>query len=292
MRTLKCMLYASLLALPLASCGLGSEMARSIDRTSENGDDDDDQSECVFTQGYWKNHAEAWPVDTLTLGTVSYTQDELLAILRTPVAGNGLIQLSHQLIAAKLNIANSGSISIEGAIGDADALIGDLVVPPVGEGHLATRETSALAGELDGYNNNATCGDQASCGDGVVDAGEQCDDGNTVDRDGCSATCTIESVSVCGDGHKDGAEQCDDGNTVDGDGCSARCTTESVPACGDGHKDDAEQCDDGNTVDGDGCSAKCTKEPVCGDGHMEGAEECDDGNTVDGDGCTSACVCE
>lgn len=30
------------------------------------------------------------------------------------------------------------------------------------------------------------------CGNGVVEAGEQCDDGNTLSGDGCSATCTIE----------------------------------------------------------------------------------------------------
>ena len=30
------------------------------------------------------------------------------------------------------------------------------------------------------------------CGDGVLDAGEECDDGNTVNGDGCSATCTTE----------------------------------------------------------------------------------------------------
>jgi cysteine-rich repeat protein len=30
------------------------------------------------------------------------------------------------------------------------------------------------------------------CGDGVLDAGESCDDGNTVGGDGCSATCETE----------------------------------------------------------------------------------------------------
>jgi len=34
-----------------------------------------------------------------------------------------------------------------------------------------------------------------NCGDGVVDPGEQCDDGNTVDGDGCSATCQSELIS-------------------------------------------------------------------------------------------------
>ncbi|MCZ6562827.1 MAG: DUF4215 domain-containing protein [Deltaproteobacteria bacterium] len=53
-------------------------------------------------------------------------------------------------------------------------------------------------------------------------------------------------------------EECDDGNNVDGDGCSAICLD---PFCGDGVLDDGEQCDDGNTTDGDGCSAVCISEP-------------------------------
>jgi cysteine-rich repeat protein len=52
------------------------------------------------------------------------------------------------------------------------------------------------------------------------------------------------------------SEQCDDGNLVDGDGCSALCVTEF---CGDGVVNNvSEQCDDGNLVGGDGCEADCT----------------------------------
>lgn len=66
----------------------------------------------------------------------------------------------------------------------------------------------------------------------------------------------------CGDGVvNQPTEQCDDGNNIDGDGCSAECLIETVePRCGDGILDDGEQCDDGNNVDGDGCSAECTFE--------------------------------
>jgi len=68
-----------------------------------------------------------------------------------------------------------------------------------------------------------------ACGDGVLQAGEECDDGNTADGDGCSATCTTEAVAgVCGDGTLNTGEECDDGNTTDGDGCSATCTTETI----------------------------------------------------------------
>ena len=72
--------------------------------------------------------------------------------------------------------------------------------------------------------------------------------------DGCSSTCKKEPV--CGDGMIETGEQCDDGNTTAGDGCSATCQTEP-PVCGNGHVETGEQCDDGNTVSGDGCSSTC-----------------------------------
>ena len=53
-------------------------------------------------------------------------------------------------------------------------------------------------------------------------------------------------------------EECDDGNTVSGDGCSATCHDEF---CGDGEVTGTEWCDDGNTADGDGCAADCSLEP-------------------------------
>lgn len=39
-------------------------------------------------------------------------------------------------------------------------------------------------------------------------------------------------TAVCGDGDKAPSEQCDDGNTVDGDGCSATCKIETNPCAG------------------------------------------------------------
>ena len=129
----------------------------------------------------------------------------------------------------------------------------------------------------------------ASCGDGVLTVpDEQCDDGNNLDGDGCSANCTIEEF--CGDGIVNGDEACDDGNNNDGDGCSANCTIEAY--CGDGILNVGEQCDDGNRVDFDGCSSDCMIEPYCGDGKLDPGEQCDDGNSMDGDGCSANCTVE
>jgi cysteine-rich repeat protein len=38
---------------------------------------------------------------------------------------------------------------------------------------------------------------ERTCGDGTLDGGEQCDDGNLADGDGCHHTCTIEKCFAC-----------------------------------------------------------------------------------------------
>jgi cysteine-rich repeat protein len=98
----------------------------------------------------------------------------------------------------------------------------------------------------------------AVCGDGVYDPGEECDDGNREDGDGCSSLCRLEDIAACGNGTVNPGETCDDGNVADGDSCSATCQSEG--SCGDGNLDPGEQCDDGNTAIGDGCSSKCVLE--------------------------------
>jgi len=66
-----------------------------------------------------------------------------------------------------------------------------------------------------------------ACGNGVLEPGEECDDGNRFDQDGCSQTCVFE---FCGDGVLQCNEECDDGNNDDGDGCDSRCWAEDGPA--------------------------------------------------------------
>ncbi len=76
----------------------------------------------------------------------------------------------------------------------------------------------------------------ASCGDRVVDAKEECDDGARADGDGCDGSCTVEEgwtctgepseCVKCGNGTLEAGEDCDDGNNDKGDGCSAECKIE------------------------------------------------------------------
>ena len=64
-----------------------------------------------------------------------------------------------------------------------------------------------------------------SCGDEKVEAGEECD--NMADL--ASGACLKCKTAKCGDGAVyAGHEQCDDGNLVSGDGCSATCRAEPV----------------------------------------------------------------
>ncbi|MDD3896571.1 MAG: DUF4215 domain-containing protein, partial [Candidatus Peribacteraceae bacterium] len=154
------------------------------------------------------------------------------------------------------------------------------------------------------------------CGNGIVEAGEDCDDGNYIHFDACPNTCRSP---VCGDGIREGMEECDDGNTDNADYCNNDCRltmcgdgvlqkyeacdngernsdTEpdscrlncSMPRCGDGVQDEGEECDDGNEDNADGCTVLC-RLPVCGDGYVQGDEECDDGNDDDTDACTHHC---
>ena len=158
-----------------------------------------------------------------------------------------------------------------------------------------------------------------TCGDGVVDPGEACDDGNAVETDACLSSCMW---AYCGDGfvRADEGEECDDGNSLSGDGCNVVCQLERcgngiieppeecdtgelrsatepnacrldcrAPRCGDGVTDVTEACDDGNTDPTDAC-IEC-RAAVCGDGFVHaGVEACDDGNRRSGDACEPDCT--
>ncbi|MFA6039205.1 MAG: DUF4215 domain-containing protein [Candidatus Peribacteraceae bacterium] len=152
----------------------------------------------------------------------------------------------------------------------------------------------------DGQRNSATRPDACRldcllpfCGDGVKDyrtaQREECDDENNANEDNCTNACKI---ARCGDGVvQTGKEQCDDGNVVNDDTCSNDCR---LPSCGDGIKQDSESCDDGNDNDDDECTMGCTQ-PRCGDGIVQKSrgEDCDNGpqnSNVAADACRLNCV--
>src|SRR5262245_48132677 len=140
---------------------------------------------------------------------------------------------------------------------------------------------------------------QVDCGNSIVEAPEQCDDGNAVEGDGCDSNCT---QTACGNGITTAGEECDDGDLQSGDGCRANCMLE---VCGDAILDAGEACDDGNLAAGDCCSPLCGFEPagstcaddldLCTDDECDGAGACahpaNAASCNDLDGCTVDDVC-
>jgi cysteine-rich repeat protein len=127
---------------------------------------------------------------------------------------------------------------------------------------------------------------QSLCGDGIIQPGEQCDDGNSNSGDGCSSTCQIEPCFACSGAPSlctplsAGAQCPDEGNVCTTDVCdnSGHCThppgnrgtlcrmpagacdlagfcTGSSPVCPNTTKPDGTACDDGVFCNGaDTCS--------------------------------------
>ncbi len=174
-------------------------------------------------------------------------------------------------------------------------------------GWACSPEPPITQGETDGFFEpiewTSTCEELDTCGDGVVDPGEDCDDNDTTVGDGCS-NCTVDPLWTC----------------LNEPGEASQCWQ-----CGDGFLDIdfGEECDDGHEndnvgMDTPGCSIACMIEPgwecfqlvdqtsacqpLCGDGiwfdssvpgvNLASAEGCDDGNLIDGDGCSSSCDVE
>jgi cysteine-rich repeat protein len=140
---------------------------------------------------------------------------------------------------------------------------------------------------------------QILCGNLELDAGEQCDDGNTQNGDTCTADCQI-AWGLCGDGKVQAelGEQCDAGNKNGKKGidCDGRCLFPILDECGDGFVHAGmEQCDAGNRNGDTGdnpCRSNCML-PTCGDGIVDAAkEQCDDHNRLNGDGCDTTCHTE
>ena len=161
-------------------------------------------------------------------------------------------------------------------------------------------------------------------GDGIKVGSEQCDDGNTINNDGCQSDCTLITPGFAwtggGTDSKDVWTQCLSGYTQNSD------KTAWIPIWGDGLKMPTESCDDGNTSNGDGWSSvwsiesgySCTggsptskdtwivwsvgyiqdvSNPTnwitnWGDGLRTSSEEWDDANTSSGDGCSSSWTIE
>jgi hypothetical protein len=112
------------------------------------------------TPGYWKNHPEAWPVDEITIGGVTYTKSRAIQLLKTPERGDKTYTMFRGLVCAKLNVLiGNDPRCINDAIASADAWMA--AYGPVGSKVHADSDAWKL-GEpvyqmLDDYNNGKLC---------------------------------------------------------------------------------------------------------------------------------------
>ena len=111
------------------------------------------------TPGYWKNHPEAWPVQSLVLGGTTYTKAQLLTIMGESKSKDLSYQLASQFIAASLNVANGADGScITATLAAASAWLG---TNPPGSGvtgsSAAWKTGEPLKSTLDAYNNGLLC---------------------------------------------------------------------------------------------------------------------------------------
>ena len=158
-----------------------------------------------------------------------------------------------------------------------------------------------------------------TCGNGIVEPPEQCDDGNSQGGDGCSLACQAEAnwacpevgvpcvrTSRCGDGVVTSDEVCDDGSTTGEGGCAADCQSirtgweclapgkACTPVCTASAMVDAACAPLDCLSDGAVCDGGHSRTSGCGNGVAEIGEECDDGPTngvrYGQTGCSAACT--
>jgi cysteine-rich repeat protein len=164
------------------------------------------------------------------------------------------------------------------------------------------------------WDRTSLCG---TCGNGVEDYGEQCDDGNDISGDGCSyPECQFENninppcpygTTLCSDGtcskncyYTDTeVTDCNNNGVCESEeGCTCLDCYGDVDTCATGlicNIFNAACC---NSASDGTCDLECSNvDPdcgpaICGNGYREVNEECDDGNLENGDGCTGDCKLE
>jgi hypothetical protein len=109
--------------------------------------------------GFWRCHPEAWCVTEIQLGNLVYTADQANTILHEDNHHNGLIMLAKVLITTKLNIEcnHSETSCIQQTVNDSDTLIGNLVIPPFGNGYLPLNAVGNLVTVFNHYNMGRWC---------------------------------------------------------------------------------------------------------------------------------------
>jgi hypothetical protein len=116
---------------------------------------------CPRSMGYWKNHPEAWAVEEIEVGNVTYSKREAIRILGGANSKDATRMLFAQLIAAKLNRMcgtysvfryERKEVNVDTVIVNANIFFGryPLGMNPRGN---ARQEALSLKNLLDAYNN-------------------------------------------------------------------------------------------------------------------------------------------
>lgn len=144
---------------------------------------------------------------------------------------------------------------------------------------LALLAASSLSGP--GCSDDASRQPFAKCGNGVIDGGERCDDGNLDDGDACLSTCV---PAVCGDGIvRRGTEQCD-GADLGGQTCASLGFDAGKIVCRDDCSIDPSTCGARRTHTPTAITATPTRSRTptatsvvnpCGNGLLEADETCE-----------------
>ncbi len=147
-----------------------------------------------------------------------------------------------------------------------------------------------IGGPQSGGGSQGVQGGGPSCGNGLVEIGESCDDGDIVEGDGCSAVCTINSGWSCSEEPSTCVQNiCGNGGTCSQD---SDCNGFAQICNGGFCVENGEECDDGNLNNGDGCSSICVLTKECSDQVDNDGDtfkdypfdlDCDDANGVSED---------